>query len=336
MRTASVVAHRLTTSCVQIRASLYTSAMSQGALAFGPFLLDERSRTLRRDGLPVPVTHRLLRVLHYLASQRGMPVSKDTLVAACWGDVAVTDNSVEQAVSRLRRVLGTHSDSRSYIETVPRHGYRFTGDVRRVAIREGHEHLRTVLAPQRALLDGREALETLEYTQLEAADESFRHVLTLRPDDVLAHSGLANVCLFHYESTRVDERPDLPALLAARQYAEQACRLDPELAEAWATLATAHYSFGEQRPALEAARHAVTLEPNNWRHVIRLAWVSWGEARLRAAERALELVPNLALAHWFAATVHVARQAFVVAERHIDAGAVAQDAQREQGMRFGG
>ena len=78
-------------------------------------------------------------------------------MTACWGDVAVTDNSVEQAVSRLRRLLGTNS-GRPHIETVPRQGYRFTGDVQRIAICEGDGHLHTVLAPERALLDGRPAL----------------------------------------------------------------------------------------------------------------------------------------------------------------------------------
>ena len=44
-------------------------------------------------------------VLRQLA-QAGAVVSKDALVTAAWNEVAVTDNSLEQAVSALRRLLG--------------------------------------------------------------------------------------------------------------------------------------------------------------------------------------------------------------------------------------
>lgn len=47
----------------------------------------------------------------------------------------------------------------------------------------------------------------------------------------------------------------------------------------------------------------MALDPRNWQHHVRLAFVSWGGQRLRAAHRALELCPGLALAHWLAATV---------------------------------
>ena len=64
----------------------------------------------------------------------------------------------------------------------------------------------------------------------------------------------------------------------------------------------------------------MSLEPDNWRHHFRLSLVSWGEARLRAARRTLALLPGLPLAHWLAATVHVARQNLDEAERELRAG----------------
>ena len=65
---------------------------------------------------------------------------------------------------------------------------------------------------------------------------------------------------------------------------------------------------GDRLDARAAAKRAVTLEPDNWRHHFRLSYVSWGEERLRAAHRTLALLPDFPLAHWLAATVHVARQ----------------------------
>jgi tetratricopeptide (TPR) repeat protein len=75
----------------------------------------------------------------------------------------------------------------------------------------------------------------------------------------------------------------------------------------------------------------VALEPQEWRHYLRLAWVSWGGGRLTAANRVLSFRPGLALAHWFAATVFVARGAFDPATEHLVAGCVAQDAQGSDG-----
>src|SRR5262249_21278738 len=61
-------------------------------------------------------------------------------------------------------------------------------------------------------------------------------------------------------------------------------------------------------------------EPDNWRHHFRLSYASWGEERLRAAHRTLALLPDFPQAHWLAATVYVARQAFDEAERELSAG----------------
>jgi DNA-binding winged helix-turn-helix (wHTH) protein len=304
--------------------------MARAAFAFGPYLLDERSRRLHRDGVALPMTQRHISLLHCLALSSGTPVSKDALVAAGWRDVAVTDNSVEQAISRLRRALGTRPDGEPYIETIPRLGYRLTVEVQRVATREPASALRGLLVAERDFIEGRDALEMLRGSQ---AEESFRRAVAARPDDALIRAGLANACRFKYEATRVDITPDLDALLEARRHADEACAIDPDCAEAWATLGTVLAAQGEDEAAL-AVRRAIALEPSNWRHTLRLASVSWGEARLRAAEHALHQLPGLALAHWFAATVHVARQAFSSAMRHAEAGSRAQDAQTPD-SRFG-
>lgn len=309
--------------------------MAKAALAFGPYLLEERARILRRDGVPLPVTLRHVSLLHCLASNAGTPISKDVLIAAAWGDVNVNDNSVEQAIFRLRRLLGARPDGQPYIETVSRLGYKFTSAVQHVATRETDSALDAILAPDRHFVEGRDALARLQHADVDTADTSFRCVVAARPDDCLARAGLANACRFKFEATRVDDHPDVGALNEARMHAEEACRLDSDCAEGWAALSTVLHAFGADTAAVVAARHAVGLEPSNWRHVLRLAWVSWGEGRLRAAERALQMLPGLALAHWFAATVHVARQAFPAAARHLDAGSRAQDAQHQHDARFG-
>ena len=67
---------------------------------------------------------RHLEILAHLVAHAGTVLSKDALIDAAWRDVAVTDNSLEQAISRLRR--WPRFDGDALIETVPRRGYRFT------------------------------------------------------------------------------------------------------------------------------------------------------------------------------------------------------------------
>jgi tetratricopeptide (TPR) repeat protein len=137
---------------------------------------------------------------------------------------------------------------------------------------------------------------------------------------------MANACIMQFEMTRADPAPNIDARTIAAHHAREACRLDAQSAEAWATLGFVLDRMGESLDARAALRRAVTLEPDNWRHHLRLAYVSWGEERLRAAHRALALLPDFPLAHWLAATVLVARQVLPEAEREIEAGLAAQAA----------
>jgi DNA-binding winged helix-turn-helix (wHTH) protein len=302
--------------------------------AFGDFRVDAAAHRVTRGGDLVAIPERHFAVLLQLLSHAGFIVSKDALVSAVWQDVAVTDNSLEQAISSLRRVLGAGPEGEPYIQTVPRQGYRFRGHVTRTASRLSDAALDELLAPHRAWIEGRAALETLERDQIVRARDVFERVLTSAPDQASAHVGLANACVMQFEMTRTDVAPDVAALTTAAHHAREACRLEPAYGEAWATLGFVLDRTGNRTDALAASRRAVTLEPDNWRHHFRLAYVSWGEERLRAAHRALALLPGFPLAHWLAATVHVARCAFDEAERELAVGIVTQEGESMAPTRF--
>jgi tetratricopeptide (TPR) repeat protein len=140
------------------------------------------------------------------------------------------------------------------------------------------------------------------------------------PEHASPHIGLASACAMQFEMTRADATPDVEALAASARHAREACRLDPTSGEAWATLGFVLERTGNRVDAIAAAKRAVALEPDNWRHHFRLSIVSWGDERLRSAHRTLALLPEFPLAHWLAATVHVARQALAEAERELTAG----------------
>src|SRR5262245_56609350 len=291
---------------------------------FPPYELDPTSRRLTADGVPVALADRLFDVLLVLITQSGRVVSKDDLVRAGWKDVAVTDNSVEQAISSLRRILGVTADGARYIETVPRQGYRFQGPVERAASRETDTALDALLAPHRAFVEGRAALETLDADRVAEARRVFEAAVRAAPDLVSANIGMANACVMQFETTRADPAPDRAALALAVTYARETCRLDPGSGEAWATLGFVLDRTGQRLDAPAAVRRAVALEPDNWRHHFRLSFVRWGDERLTAAHRTLTLFPGFPLAHWLAATVHVARGALGAAERELTAGPAGQ------------
>ncbi len=309
--------------------------MPADLLAFGHFELDAQARRLTRQGEPVGIAARQFDVLHALVVRAGQVLSKDQLIDAAWNGVAVTDNSVEQVVSGLRRLLSGEGGE-PCIETLARRGYRFTAAVRRVERREPDAALDALLAPHKAWIEGRAALETLERDHILHAREVFERVLTDVPDQAAAHVGLANACALQFEMTRSLPERDDAALHHALDHAREACRLDLRYGEAWATLGFVLDRTGQHADALAASRRAVALEPDNWRHRMRLAYVSWGEERLREAGRTLALLPGFPLAHWLAATVHVARQALGEAERQLVAGIAAEHASLPGTARFEG
>ena len=312
--------------------------MPSGAVhTFGPFQFDVGARQLTRDGAVLKVPARHLDVLAALLARPGAVVPKDALVVAAWSDVAVTDNSLEQAVSALRKVLGPHTGEEPYIQTVPRQGYRFTGGVHTQTARETDAGLAALVAPHRAWMEGRAALESLAAPRLAEARMAFERLLQSAAHDAAGHVGLANACAMQFEATRADVVPDVAALTVAAHHAQEACRLDPGYAEAWATRAFVLDRMGQSEEARASAARAVSLEPDNWRHHFRLALVSWGEARLRAARKTQALLPGMPLAHWLAATVHVARQVFDEAERELSLGIDSMRATRDDdGATFPG
>ena len=273
-------------------------------------------------------------VLVLLAANAGQIISNQALFEGAWRDTAVSDNSIAQAITGLRKALGTQPDGAPYIETVTRRGYRFLAPVERSDPSTSNMALVALLDPHRAFIDGRAAIETLDLRAVARARQAFEDALRAAPGLPAAHIGMASVYALTFESTRVDAAPDVAALQTADRHAREACRLDPSSGEAWSTLAFVLHRRGDGREAIAAAREAVRLEPDVWRHYLRLASVSWGDERLRAAHRVRKLCPGLALAYWFTATVFVARQAFDAALEALRTGCAAQDAQCKETGRF--
>jgi TolB-like protein/DNA-binding winged helix-turn-helix (wHTH) protein/Tfp pilus assembly protein PilF len=96
---------------------------------FGPFHLDLSERQLFRDGKPVSLTPKAFETLVMLVSKRGHVVEKDDLLKEVWKDAFVEEANISRHVWMLRKTLGENENGQSYIETIPRRGYRFLANV---------------------------------------------------------------------------------------------------------------------------------------------------------------------------------------------------------------
>src|SRR6476620_1421112 len=97
--------------------------------AFDQFMLDPENRELRRGTAPVELNGRYFDALTLLVQESGKLVSKDRFLDEVWRGVPVTDEALTQCVRTLRRQLGDDAARPRFIETVPKHGYRFIAPV---------------------------------------------------------------------------------------------------------------------------------------------------------------------------------------------------------------
>ena len=99
------------------------------ALRFHRFVLDPQNRSLRLDGEPVELNARYFDALALLVGEAGRLVTKDRFMDEVWRGVPVTDEALTQCIRTLRRQLGDDAAAPRFIQTVPKHGYRFVAPV---------------------------------------------------------------------------------------------------------------------------------------------------------------------------------------------------------------
>jgi DNA-binding winged helix-turn-helix (wHTH) protein/TolB-like protein len=95
-----------------------------GTAEFGPFLYDIAKRQLFRAGAPVDLQPKMLETLHILALNAGNVVGKQEIMRAVWPDTVVEEVGLARNISQLRKLLGGEESGETYIQTVPRRGYR--------------------------------------------------------------------------------------------------------------------------------------------------------------------------------------------------------------------
>ncbi|NNF04357.1 MAG: transcriptional regulator [Rhodothermales bacterium] len=99
---------------------------------FGDFVLDVPDRQLWRGRQRIDLNTRYLDALVLLVRERNTLIEKDRFFEEVWTDVVVSDSALTQCIKEIRRVLDDDASDPRFVQTVPRHGYRFIADVERV------------------------------------------------------------------------------------------------------------------------------------------------------------------------------------------------------------
>jgi len=96
---------------------------------FAGFRLDSSQKLLLLDGKPVRLTPKVFDTLEILVENTGKLLEKEDLMHRLWQDRFVEESNLTSNIKMLRKALGDDSARPTFIETVPRRGYRFIADV---------------------------------------------------------------------------------------------------------------------------------------------------------------------------------------------------------------
>ena len=105
-------------------------AQQKHSYEFGPFRLIPSERQLFRDEQLVSLKPKSFDLLVVLVENQGRLIEKEELMKRIWPESFVEEANLSVNISALRRALGEGPEDHQYVETVPRHGYRFVAEVK--------------------------------------------------------------------------------------------------------------------------------------------------------------------------------------------------------------
>lgn len=100
---------------------------------FGDYTLNVEEQSLSKFGEAISITPKVFSLLKMLIENHGKVVTKDELMETVWEGNLVEDSNLTFTVRQLRKALGDDFRNPIFIETIPRRGYRFIGEVKNVS-----------------------------------------------------------------------------------------------------------------------------------------------------------------------------------------------------------
>ncbi len=196
---------------------------------FGPFRLDAEERVLLRDDRLVPLPPKALSTLLVLVRHMGRVLEKDFLLAEVWPHEVVEEGNLAQQIFILRKALGDTKGKPTYIETIPRRGYRFLGAIQ-TAVEVARDHAESVES-YRAYVEGTPHSNRYTEAGLQQAIQSFSQRMQFDGDHTSAYAGLVDCYLrlaTNYVPPSDEVRPPAAIECSSSQNAPH-CALEPRI-----------------------------------------------------------------------------------------------------------
>lgn len=282
---------------------------------FGDFRLDVGERRLERlDGSTNgSLPEKAFQTLVHLVRFSGRLIEKDELLSAVWPDTIVEENNLGKAIHAIRRCLGDDLQAHQYIETVPKHGYRFVANVRRMepatasetngfaVPHTGHQNR----SPAYELyLRGRVKAGVVRQDETEEAIQVLQEAITIDPSFAEAHALLARSFIrmaFNFSEGAARKR----FLENAEVAIEGALDLQPDLAEghfARGLLLWTHAKGFPHEQAIRSYKRSLRSNPHadETHHQLSMVYGHIGmlDEALDAVNRAIEINPNNTMARF--------------------------------------
>lgn len=284
---------------------------------FDAFRVEVEDRRLLRHGKPVMLTPKAFDILLALVGHSGRTVEKDDLMDEVWSDTFVEEGNLNRHVSTLRKILGDDPHEQRFIKTIPKHGYRFTADVREVVESNGTLTAKNIYQLTPALSQAAHenfwsmtriviaALAVISCVLLVAWGVSSGG--QAKPQNGLDRTLRAEAYQDYVKGRGLWQTRNAQDLHEATLLLEQAVEIEPDFALAHAALADAYvFDFTNWKKAEQQANEAIRLDPNLGEPHATLGFVRmFWEWKLADAERefkqAVTLSPDYSTAHqWFA------------------------------------
>ena len=239
----------------------------------GPLRISPSRRLVEGPGGKIHLEPLIMQVFLLLFDARGTVVTRNELFDACWGGVIVGDDNLNQAIAKVRRAGAQVAPGLFEIETIPRTGYRLTGEILDCLDDDGRQastdpvgnsrisrRVAIVGAASAATLAGAGALWWLNRPVADPGVEK----LIARAEQAMRNGN------------QIDEGGDV-------RYLEEAVRLAPDNAKAWGLLAFVRANRADDvspdqsttviQAAEEAAAKARSLEPNEPHALLAIAFI---------------------------------------------------------------
>lgn len=268
------------------------------AFIFGSFMLDSSAGLFRHDRL-VPLPPKELALLLLLLEAQGRVVSHKEIEEEVWPNQIVAYASLARCVYSLRKLLG--ADGKSYVETVPKRGYRLAVAVKKFEPSQTKSALSECistlpLAYSHYAAGDREANDPSPAGQARAV-LLFQEAARVDPNFAAAHAAVADTRM--YQLVRGDLVP-AEGLKLGLEACRCALEANPKLVQGLSILAWFKGAMlGELDEAHILLNEALAIDPGYSRAYVYRSWIFRNQGLARdstvAAQRAAEINPHALL-----------------------------------------